>query len=230
MKLSIVMPVLNEASDIDAALDALQPLRSRGHQLIVVDGGSVDDTPARAAHRADHVIAARRGRATQMNAGARLADGTVVMFLHADTRLPDDADTLIARTLAVSARAWGRFDVAIDGASKLFPVIAVFMNVRSRLSGIATGDQSIFVTREALVAIGGVPALALMEDVAMSKALKRLSRPACISTPVHTSGRRWATQGVVRTIVLMWALRFAYFVGVPPERLARLYYRSQSPA
>lgn len=222
MKLSIVMPVLNEASRIEAALDALRPLRARGHELIVVDGGSTDATRQRAAEYVDQLVSAMRGRAAQLDAGARQASGDAVLFLHADTRLPADADAAIER--ALTQHTWGRFDVRIEGDSPWFPVIATFMNWRSRLSGIATGDQGMFMRRDALERIGGVPQLPLMEDVAMSKALKRVGAPACLRVQVHTSGRRWISHGVLKTIGLMWALRLAYFVGVPPARLARIYY------
>lgn len=222
MKLSIVMPVLNEASRIEAALIALQPFRARGHELIVVDGGSTDATRQCAAEHVDQLVAAARGRAAQLDAGVRHASGDAVLFLHADTTLPAGADAAIERALA--QRAWGRFDVSIEGDSAWFPVIATFMNWRSRLSGIATGDQGMFMWREALERIGGVPQLALMEDVAMSKALKRVSPPSCLREQVRTSGRRWIRHGVLKTIGLMWALRLAYFAGVPPARLARIYY------
>jgi rSAM/selenodomain-associated transferase 2 len=228
--LSVIVPVLNEANSIDAALSPLQPLRHRGHEVIVVDGGSVDGTIRRAVPLADQVFVATRGRANQMNAGARDAKGDVLLFLHADTRLPERADALIAEGLERGAQAWGRFDVRIVGRPWVLPMVAALMNLRSRWTGIATGDQAIFVTRAAFQSIGGVPALALMEDVAMSKQLKRISPPLCLRERVLTSGRRWEAHGAWRTIALMWVLRFAYFVGVSPDRLARLYYRSRSPA
>lgn len=221
-KLSIVIPVLNEAANIEAALAPLAPLRARGHEVVVVDGGSADDTMARARGRVDRVIESRRGRAAQLRAGAAHTTGTALLFLHADTRLPPDADLAVLD--ALEHREWGRFDVSIEGRSAWLRVIAAFMNWRSRLSGIATGDQGMFMRRSALVRIGGVPDLPLMEDVAMSKALKRIGAPACLRARVCTSGRRWTTQGVFKTIALMWALRLAYFIGVPPERLARIYY------
>lgn len=220
--MSIVMPVLNEAATIEAALDSLAPLRVRGHEVIVVDGGSNDDTVARAQVRADRVLASSRGRAAQLRAGAEQAQGEVLLFLHADTRLPSQAAEAIRK--ALDRYQWGRFDVRIEGDSSLLPVVATFMNWRSRLSGIATGDQGMFMWRTALARIGGVPDLPLMEDVAMSKALKRIGPPACLRDRVLTSGRRWMTHGVLKTIALMWALRLAYFVGVPPARLARIYY------
>jgi rSAM/selenodomain-associated transferase 2 len=221
--LSIIVPTLNEAAGIGAALAALQPLRALGHEVVVVDGGSGDGTPDRAAPLADRVANAPRGRARQMNAGARLAAGDVLLFLHADTRLPPRADRLVLDGLAGSGRAWGRFDVYIDGRPRLLRLVAALMNVRSRMSGIATGDQAIFVRRDAFVSVGGFPELPLMEDIAFSAALKRVSRPLCLHERVLTSGRRWESRGVMRTIALMWWLRLRYFLGASPERLAEIY-------
>jgi len=221
MTLSIVMPVLNEAAHIAAALEALAPLRGRGAEVIVVDGGSRDGTPERAARLADRVLAAPRGRAAQMNAGAAAARGDILLFLHADTRLPDDADILIREALARSPRVWGRFDVRFAGNA--LPLVAAAMNLRSRATGIATGDQAMFVTREAFGRAGGFPDIALMEDVTLSARLKRLSRPLCLAARVTTSPRRWQAHGIVRTVLLMWRLRLAFFLGADPQRLARAY-------
>jgi rSAM/selenodomain-associated transferase 2 len=222
-KLSIIMPVLNEGNGIAAALDALADLRTLGTELIVVDGGSRDATVQQAKLRADNVIQAPRGRALQMNAGAEKASGEVLLFLHADTRLPAEADRLVLNGLDRARGAWGRFDVKIEGRSPLLPVVAWLMSLRSRLTGIATGDQAIFVRREAFQAVGGFPAIALMEDIAICKRLKRLGRPLCLRARVTTSGRRWEKNGVLSTILLMWRLRFAYFVGADPKELARRY-------
>jgi rSAM/selenodomain-associated transferase 2 len=223
LPLSIVIPVLDEAPDIVGALEALAPLRARGAEIIVVDGGSADDTVALARPRADLVIASARGRATQMNAGADAARGRVLLFLHADTRLPENADQLALDGLAQSRRAWGRFDVTIIGVHPLLRVIAGAMNLRSRLTGIATGDQAIFVTRAAFDAVGGFPEIALMEDITLARNLKRVSSPLCLRARVTTSGRRWERRGVVRTMALMWRLRLAYFFGADPRDLARRY-------
>jgi rSAM/selenodomain-associated transferase 2 len=223
LSLSIVVPVLDEARGIAEALARLAPWRARGVEVTVVDGGSRDDTVRIARPFADSVISAARGRATQMNAGARVTRGNVLLFLHADTRLPADADRIILTSLAWSGRAWGRFDVAIEGRNPVLPMIATLMNLRSRLTGIATGDQAMFMTRSAFIAAGGFPQIALMEDIALSTRLKRMSRPVCLRFLAVTSGRRWERHGVVRTILTMWGLRLAYFLGVAPARLANLY-------
>ncbi|MEZ5786063.1 MAG: TIGR04283 family arsenosugar biosynthesis glycosyltransferase [Xanthobacteraceae bacterium] len=223
MRLSIVIPVLDEAAGITDALYALAPLRDRGAEIIVVDGGSRDDTVARATPLADSIIAAPRGRASQMNAGAQVATGAVLMFLHADTRLPDDADRLVTASLARTGRSWGRFDVRISGRHPLLPVVAFMMNLRSRLTGIATGDQAIFVRRKLFATVGGFPPIPLMEDVALSDQLKRAGPPLCLARRAITSGRRWENHGVMRTIVLMWRLRLAYRLGAEPDALARTY-------
>jgi rSAM/selenodomain-associated transferase 2 len=222
-KLSIIMPVLDEGEGIAAALDALADLRARGTGVIVVDGGSRDATVQRARPRADRVILASRGRALQMNAGAEQASSDVLLFLHADTRVPADVDHVVFKGLERSGRVWGRFDVKIDGRSPVLSVVAWFMNLRSRLTGIATGDQAIFVRRSAFQAVGGFPAIALMEDIALCRRLKRVSRPLCLRERVITSGRRWDKKGVLNTIILMWRLRLAYFFGADPKELARRY-------
>jgi len=218
--LSIVVPALNEAAGIAAALAALAPLRERGHEVIVVDGGSSDGTAALAQGACDRIVAAPRGRALQMNAGARAARGAGLVFLHADTRLPVDADDLVLA--ALKERCWGRFDVEIEGRHPMLRVIAAMMNLRSRLTGIATGDQAIFVRADAF---GGFPEIALMEDIAFSRAMKRRSRPACLRARAVTSGRRWEEKGVWRTVLLMWRLRWRYWRGESPEDLARRYAR-----
>jgi rSAM/selenodomain-associated transferase 2 len=221
--LSIIVPCLDEADGIAATLGALEPLRSRGVEVIVVDGGSSDATVALARPRSDLVITGPRGRALQMNAGASRARGDVLLFLHADTRLPADADRLVHDGLARSGRSWGRFDVTIRGRHLLLPVIATAMNIRSRFTGIATGDQAVFVTRTLFERVGGYPAIGLMEDVALSAALRREGAPLCIDARASTSGRRWEKHGVVRTVLFMWRLRLAYALGADPDALALRY-------
>jgi len=223
--LSIIVPCLNEAEGIGNALSALAPLRVHGAEVIVVDGGSRDGTVERAAPFADTVIAAPRGRASQMNAGAARARGEILLFLHADTLLPEAADALVVDGLNRSRRGWGRFDVAISGRNPLLRVVAWLMNLRSRLTGIATGDQAIFVTRSLFTAAGGYPEIPLMEDVALSGRLKHFGPPLCLRHRLTTSGRRWEKHGVLRTILLMWRLRLAYSLGADPRKLAMRYDR-----
>lgn len=223
IRLSVVVPALDEAHGIAATLDALAPLRAAGHEVIVADGGSRDATVALATPRADRVIAAPRGRAAQMNAGAAVATGDVLLFLHADSRLPGDAAAAIDGAIR-SGRRWGRFDVAIDGRSRMLPIVAAAMNLRSRLTGIATGDQGIFVERRLFADVGGYPPMPLMEDLALSRTLgRRAGRPACLASRVRTSGRRWDRDGAWRTILLMWRLRAAWALGTDPAQLAKAY-------
>jgi len=222
LKLSIVVPTLNEAAGLERCLLPLQALRARGHEIIVVDGGSRDPTRQLAQPLVDAVLEAPRGRAVQMNAGAARAQGVGLVFLHADTRLPEQADQMVANALAESL--WGRFDVRIAGRHPLLGWIAGAMNLRSRLTGIATGDQAIFVRRAAFEALGGYAPIPLMEDVELSRRLRRLGAPACLRARVETSGRRWESRGVLRTVALMWRLRLAYWMGADPARLAERYH------
>ena len=219
--LSIVVPVLDEASGIGATLESLRELRARGCEVVVVDGGSRDATREIAAPLADRLVESPRGRAAQMNAGARAASGDILLFLHADTWLAPGADQSLRLGLRRTGARWGRFDVAITGSSPMLRVVARFMNARSRVTGIATGDQAIFVRRDAFESVGGYPEIPLMEDIALSKRLKGLSPPLCLRERVVTSGRRWERHGTLRTILLMWRLRSAYALGADPRRLAR---------
>jgi len=223
LRLSIVVPVLNEGERVAGCLQSLAWLRERGAEVIVVDGGSSDDTVALAQSGADCVLQAPRGRASQMNAGAAQARADTLLFLHADTRLPDDALQAIETALVDPRTHWGRFDVRIDGKPALLRAVAWLMNLRSRASGVSTGDQAIFARRSAFLRIGGFPDQPLMEDIEFSRRMRRWSPPACLRQRVATSGRRWERDGVWRTIALMWRLRWLYWTGTPPEQLARLY-------
>ncbi len=220
--LSIVMPVLNEAASIEASLRDLAQFRTRSVEVIVVDGGSSDGTPALARPHADRVLTVPRGRSLQMNAGAALARGDVLLFLHADTQLPADAGVDVVDGLKQSGRLWGRFNVSFDCGRRL-ALVALMMNLRSHLTGIATGDQAMFVTRAAFDRVGGFPPIALMEDISLSAMLRRIGPPLCLSARVVTSGRRWRRHGTLRTVLLMWRLRLHYFLGADPARLARAY-------
>lgn len=222
LQISIVIPVLNEAGHLANNLQALQRLRDRC-ELLLVDGGSHDGSPLIAEGLVDKVILSPRGRALQMNAGAAQADADVLLFLHADTRLPEDAVSLISQSIATGYQ-WGRFDIKFDSPKPVFKLIAFMMNHRSRLTGIATGDQCLFVTRQAFYAQGGFPQIALMEDIAISSKLTKLGKPCCLKAKVITSPRRWQQHGILKTILLMWRLRLAYFLGADPNDLAVRYY------
>ena len=227
MNVSVIIPVLNEAKTVRKLLLTL-PSCETAIEVIVVDGGSTDGTADLASSLAGRVISAMPGRARQMNAGLAVAKGQIVLFLHADTTLPLTAFDNIREIADYGGPVWGRFDVEIVGSSLLLPVVAAFMNARSRLSGVATGDQAIFVRRDVLNQIGGVPDIAIMEDIALSKALRRFSKPSCLRARVQTSGRRWDANGALRTIVTMWLMRLLYVVGMSPDRLARIYGRLRS--
>ena len=220
--LGIVMPVLDEAATLVPRLQALQPLRQRGVTLVVVDGGSQDGTPVIAREHADLMLDAPRGRASQMNAGAAACPAEVLLFLHADTSLPDQADALVRRATR-GPPGWGRFDVRIDSPRLALRLVERMMNLRSRWTGIATGDQAMFVHHALFQQVGGFPDLPLMEDIALSRLLKRGARPVCLRQRVRTSARRWERQGVWRTVLLMWRLRLAYFLGADPRQLAIRY-------
>jgi rSAM/selenodomain-associated transferase 2 len=221
--LSIVIPVLNEAPIVVASLASLREFRDRGAELVVVDGGSGDGSAELATPLADRVVKAQRGRASQMNAGAAIATGETLLFLHLDTSLPANADQMLAEAMRSANTGWGHFEVEIAGHHPLLGVIAWGVNLRSRLTGIATGDQAIFVRRNLFEAVGRYPPIALMEDVALSRALLARAKPAMVGSRVRTSGRRWERNGVVRTVVLMWWLRLRYALGANPERLAAMY-------
>jgi rSAM/selenodomain-associated transferase 2 len=224
MPLSIVIPVLNEANEIAACLRALAPLRAQGAEVIVADGGSSDATAERAAPFADALLRCERGRARQMNAGALHANNAILLFLHADSRLPPNAARTILDSLARTGCRWGHFDVRLSGVRPVFRIVEFMMNWRSRVTGIATGDQGIFVERALFASVGGFPSIALMEDIALSRLLKRHGAPLCLRERIVSSSRRWERDGAGRTIWLMWRLRLAYWLGADPRRLARAYY------
>lgn len=227
--ISVIIPTLNEAKGIVSLLATLAPVRTAGGEILIVDGDSPDGTAGIAAPHADRVMSAPRGRAAQMNAGAAAARGDLLVFLHADTRAPIETLLRLPDLLARSGRSWGRFDVRIEGRHPLLPLIAWSMSQRSRLTGIATGDQTIFVARTLFERVGGYPEIALMEDIALSRRLKRHGPPVCVRDRVVTAGRRWESKGVVSTVLLMWSLRLAYALGVHPDRLSRLYGHRSRP-
>ncbi len=222
MRFSIIIPVLDEAARLDHALgeliDGIERLSDC--EIIVCDGGSRDDTRRIARRHPVQLIEAPRGRARQMNAGAERALGEWLLFLHADTRLPADWMAAVEQ----AGQPWGRFDVRLSGSDPLLRLVETSMNLRSRLTGIATGDQALFFRRQFFQRIGGYPSIPLMEDIAISKTARAEAVPACLRQRVVTSSRRWEKQGILRTILLMWRLRLAYWLGANPERLHRIYY------
>jgi len=223
LQLSVIIPALNEGGQITGTLKDLSPVRDAGHEVIVVDGGSSDDTVQQASDYADLIIAGPKGRARQMNAGADNARGDVLWFLHADTRVPGEAVQELVAAIDAGNK-WGRFNVRLSGSNIMFRLIERMMNLRSCLTGIATGDQGIFVQRSLFDSLGAYPDIALMEDVALSTALKKNAHPVCLRTTLITSSRKWEQHGIVKTILLMWRLRLAYALGADPDELAKRYY------
>jgi len=216
--------VLNEAPLIEQQLQRLQGYRDSGHEVLVVDGGSEDDTVALAAALADQVVTSAPGRSRQMNRGAELASGELLVFLHTDTQLPEGADRLMQKAVAAAGCHWGWFAIHLSNRALPYRIISLFMNLRARLTFVATGDQTLFVTRELFTRVGGFPDIELMEDVAICKLLRRKSTPNWVSQPAITSSRRWEQRGLLQTVGLMWWLRLLYFVGVSPAQLRRMYY------
>ena len=227
MRLSIVVPVLNEATTIEAFLQQFEAARREGHELIVVDGGSEDLTCERARPRCDLLLESERGRALQLQTGVDAASGDVLWFVHADTLLRPGVFRRVARLMDAGNGTWGRFNVRLSGRQWMLRVVERMINLRSRVSGIATGDQAIFVHRGALEAVGGVPRQALLEDVELCKRLKRHVGPICLREKLTTSSRRWEIRGIWCTILLMWELRLRYFLGADPDALHARYYRAQ---
>ncbi len=232
MKISVIIPVLNEETAVREMLPEMQWIRESGHELIVVDGGSTDDSFPLAKNFSDAVIVSTQGRAVQMNAGAKIATGDVLLFLHIDTILPPDSLSKILTSVnwgntqnnSQVEKAWGRFDVRLSGSHFMFRIIEALMNWRSRITGIATGDQAIFVSKELFEHIGGYKEIPLMEDIEISRRLKKFCKPVCIQDRVIASSRRWEVSGIYRTVFLMWRLRFSYWLGVDPVRLVKQYY------
>ena len=219
--LSIIIPTWNESSCIEMTLTLLQPIR-QWSEIIVVDAGSKDSTQDLARPLADIVITSEKGRAIQMNTGANAAKGEYLLFFHADTQMSTKTQSALFTALQHKP-IWGRFDINLSGKIVMLRIVALFMNWRSHLTGIATGDQGIFVQQSLFAAIGQFPSIALMEDIAISRKLRRISRPTCISQALITSSRRWESAGCMATILLMWRLRLLYFFGTDPEKLARIY-------
>lgn len=224
--LSVIIPAMNEEDRIGSLLDIMQHWRSQGVELIVVDGGSHDQTVAIARRRADHCIVTAPGRAGQQNAGAALARGDLLWFVHADTGLQgDEWRTLQSLHQSVAVPFWGRFDVSMNSPDRRLGLIATMMNLRSRFTGIMTGDQGIFVSRILFTSIGGFPQQPLMEDVEISRRLGRIAAPICLRDSIVVDSRRWQKRGIWRTVLQMWRLRLRYFLGADPVILHREYYR-----
>ncbi|HFD32566.1 MAG TPA: glycosyltransferase [Gammaproteobacteria bacterium] len=221
--LSIIIPTLNEAATIEYTLKHLAVLIKAGHEVIIVDGGSTDATLSICKKYTQCIVSSEKGRAKQMNVGVEYASNKIIVFLHADTFLPIDANLLIAQ--ALKSKQWGFFCIRLSGSHLLLRLIEFFMNIRSRLTGIATGDQVIFMQKDTFKKIGGFREIPLMEDIEISRALKKFSTPACICQHVISSSRRWETQGFISTIFLMWKLRLFYFFGVPASQLVKKYYK-----
>lgn len=221
-KLSLIIPVFNESDCIQQCLNELQELRQQGHEVIVVDGGSRDNTVSLATALSDTVIHAKKSRAIQMNAGAQIATGDYFLFLHADTKLPDNVSRLFLKIKKHDDK-WGRFDIKLSGNHFLFRIIEKCMNIRSRLTSIATGDQVIFVHKELFNQIEGFPQQTLMEDIAISKLLSERFKPVCLKENVVSSSRRWEQNGIVKTIIRMWFLRLLYYFDYDTNKLAKMY-------
>ncbi len=222
-KISVIIPTLNEEDCLEQTLSPLQQLRSDGHEIILCDGGSRDRTIAIAQPLVDQVVVSPSGRAIQMNRGADRATGDILWFLHTDTIVPTAVDTTIIDCFTHRGKVWGRFDIRLSGSHPMFRLIELMMNLRSCITGIATGDQGIFMLRYAFDQIGGFAEIPLMEDIAMSTKLKRIKPPVCIKQRIISSSRRWEQNGIINTILLMWWLRLVYYFGATPKHLANRY-------
>jgi len=221
--ISIIIPVLDAAPVLAEALASLQELRARGNEVIVVDGGSRDNSLAVARKAADRVVMSGASRALQWNTGADYARHEVLLFLNVDSRLPPQADMLVAEALQPQAARWGRFDLRLDSPRPVYRLVERVINMRSHVSGIATGEQALFVEREYFERVGCFDRIAHMEDVAFSRKLLHFARPQRITTPVLASAGRWERDGVLRTALLLGRLRLAFALGADPDRLAVLH-------
>lgn len=229
-EITVIIPVLNEQGSLEQTVPRLVRCCADAGEVIFVDGGSTDGTLETLTEAAGRYVGTPRmrvesappGRAIQMNKGASKASGDILLFLHIDTRLPDHALDKI-REMVRKGAFWGRFDVSLDSANAIFRFIGFMMNLRSAVTGIATGDQAIFVRRDVFSMLGGYSAMPLMEDIDFCMRLKTVAPPGLIHDCVTTSARRWQQSGVLRTILLMWILRLAFWLGISPERLARMY-------
>lgn len=230
--ISIIIPVLNESKSIEKTLLGLEFALRQGHELVIVDGGSTDDTLEKCKQHLINlpytttsfkIVSASKGRACQMNVGAVYASNDVLVFLHADTLVPDNFVYAIVHSL--QHKPWGFFKVRLSAGGYIFKLVSFFINLRSCVSGIATGDQAIFVTKNLFKRINGYKELPLMEDIELSRSLKKHSRPCCVNSFVTTSSRKWETEGVFKTIFLMWKIRLLYFMGISSHKLVKLYYK-----
>lgn len=222
IKLSIIIPTLNEADQIEQHLSTLQVLREQGHELIVVDGGSIDDTVSLVSPLCNQVCQSQKSRSIQMNCGAKAATGECFVFLHADTVLPGNILEYFSTINNIEGK-WGRFDISLSGRNWIFRIIESCMNRRSSFTGIVTGDQVMFIGKELFNRVGGYPEIALMEDIAISNLLIKISAPIRIREKVVSSSRRWEKNGIVKTIIKMWILRLLYFFQYDTNKLAKLY-------
>lgn len=221
MFISIIIPVLNEEYSINELLQQLQDFRKQGHEVIIVDGGSSDNTVSISNLLADNVIKSESGRALQMNKGVEFSNNDILWFLHADTLITENAVDKILQ--ALNKKDWGRFNIKLSGSSFLFRIIEKMINFRSCVFGIATGDQGIFIKRKVFDSVKGYSNIPLMEDIDLSQKLKKLSRSVCIKETLTTSSRRWEQKGILSTVFLMWRLRFLYWLGVSADKLASQY-------
>jgi len=223
--ISIIIPTLNESESIEKTLNSLHTTLKEGNELIIVDGGSNDDTILKCKNYTDKVYTATKGRAIQMNVGADKSTNDILLFLHADTLMPQNFSAENLTALATITNEWGFFKVKFTSHHLLLRLVSTLMNTRSCLTRIATGDQAIFIKKELFKKIGGYKEIPLMEDIELSISLKKYSKPYCVKEFVMTSSRKWESNGIIKTIILMWKIRFLYFFGVSPQKLVNIYYK-----